>query len=126
MRLFRHILAHLLWIIPLLAWLGVGAYVYQHENNVVAKGHCVYEYTAEHWHKHSPPTYSKHAVRLYNNKAYIVPGTCSDSYVSWNDEHKILMFIGICSIIPYGLLATLIIILIGFALYDLFKLIYGK
>ena len=126
MRIFRHILAHLLWIIPLLAWLGVGAYVYQHHNAELAKGKCVYEYTSEHWHKHSPPTYSNHAVRLYNNKAYVVSGTCSDSYVSWEDEHKILTFIGICSILPYGILCSLILTFVGCALYDLFKLIYGK
>lgn len=48
MKIFRHILAHLLWIIPLLAWLGVGAYVYQHHNAELAKGKCVYEYTSEH------------------------------------------------------------------------------
>ena len=126
MKIVRHILAHLLWIIPLLAWLGVGAYTYQHHNAERAKGKCVYEYTSEHWHKHSPPTYSNHAVRLYNNKAYVVSGTCSDSYVSWEDEHKILAFIGICSLLPYGILCFLLVIFIVSALYDLFKLIYGK
>lgn len=126
MKIFRHILAHLLWIIPVLAWLGVGAYVYKHDNDELAKGKCVYEYTSEHWHKHSPPTYSNHAVRLYNNKAYVVSGTCSDSYVSWGDEHRVLVFIGVCSILPYGILCSLIVIFGGCALYELFKFIYGK
>ena len=126
MKTFRHILAHLLWIIPLLAWLGVGAYTYKHDNDVLAHGKCVYEYTAEHWHKHSPPTYTKHAVRLYNNKAYIVSGTCSDSHISWRDEHRVLVFIGVCSIMPYGILGCLILIFVGCTFYDLFKKIYGK
>ena len=126
MQTFRHILAHLLWIIPVLAWLGVGAYVYKHDNDELAKGKCVYEYTTEHWHKHSPPTYSNHAVRLYNNKAYIISGTCSDSYISWSDEHRVLVLIGIFSILPYGLVCTLLLIFAGCALYELFKFIYGK
>ena len=126
MRIFRHILAHLLWIIPLLAWLGIGVYAYQHDNDELAHGKCVYEYTAEHWHKHSPPTYTNHAVRLYDNKAYVVPGTCSDSYIAWRYEHKLLFGIGVCSIAPFGIIFCLILIFIGFALYDLFKFIYGK
>lgn len=126
MRTFRHILAHLLWIIPLLAWLGVGAYVYKHDNDVLAHGRCVYEYTAEHWHKHSPPTYSKHAVRLYNNKAYIVSGTCSDSHISWSDTHKTLYTIAVLSILPYAFIALVILAGLILLFYDLFKKIYGK
>lgn len=126
MTKFRHILAHLLWIIPLLAWLGIGAYVFQHDNDELAKSECVYEYQVEHWHKHSPPTYSNHAIRLYNNRVYVVSGTCSDSYVSWNDEHKVLRFIGMLSFAPYFVLCMLLLIFVCYALYNLFKLIYGK
>ena len=126
MKTFRHILAHFLWIIPLLAWLGVGAYTYQHDNDVLAHGKCVYEYTAEHWHKHSPPTYSKHAVRLYNNKAYIVSGTCSDSHISWSDTHKTLYTIAVLSILPYAFIALTILAGLILLFYELFKKIYGK
>ena len=126
MRTFRHILAHLLWIIPLLAWLGVGAYTYFHDNEPVAKGECLKTYVFEHWHKHSPPTQSVHSVYFYQGQAYVVDGSCSDSYISWKDTHKILYTIAIFSILPYALIALLIAAGLIILFYEIFKKIYGK
>lgn len=122
----RKLLAHAIWIIPLIAWMTCGAIVFTHDNDYVAKGECLKTYTLEHWHKHSPPTYSTHTVMLYHNNAYVVSGTCDTGAISWQDTHKLLYGIGLISCVPWITLAIAIVCAIVGLFILLFKKIYPE
>lgn len=122
----RKLLAHAIWIIPLVAWMTCGVIMVTHENDYVAKGECLKTYTLEHWHKHSPPTYSTHTVMLYNNRAYVVPGTCDTAVISWQDTHQLLYFIGLLSGMPWFALALAIVCAIVVLFMFLFNEIYPE
>lgn len=122
----RKYLAHLVWLIPLIAWMTCGAIAYIHDNEVIAKGECLKTYTLEHWHKHSAPTYTTHTVMLYNNNAYVVDGVCDVAAISWKDEHQIIYGLGILSILPWALLALAGITFIIALMCLLFDIIRGN
>lgn len=121
----RKYLAHLVWLIPLIAWMSCSVITYTHDNEYIAKGECLKTYTQEHWHKHSAPTYTTHTVMLYNDNAYIVNGGCDVAAISWRDEHKIIYGLGILGVLPWGLLAIFIVALICAAFVLLYDVIRG-
>lgn len=126
MNTFRKLLAQSIWIVPLVAWMSCGVIFFKHENDVIAKGECLKTFTVEHWHKHSPPTYTTHTVMLYANNAYVVPGTCDTGAVSWSDTHKALTAIGVTSVAPWFVTGLVIVAGIIYALIILYKYIYPQ
>lgn len=122
----RKYLAHLVWIVPLVAWMTCGVITKIHDNEPIAKGECLKTYTIEHWHKYSPPTTTTHTVMLYKNQAYVVNGTCQSGTISWVDTHSFLYFLGITSLIPWCFLGLVIVATICVLMYILFKYIQGE
>jgi len=122
----RKILAQLVWIIPLIAWMTCGAIVYTHENDYIAKGECLKTYTTEHWHKHSAPTYSTHTVMFYNGNAYVVDGECEVAAISWSDTHQVLLFFGVTSVVAWLALGLFLAAIVIFIFYLIYTMIYGK
>ena len=122
----RRYLAHLVWLIPLIAWMTCGIIAYTNDNEIVAKGECLKTYTQEHWHKYSAPTYTTHTVMLYNDNVYVVNGNCDVAAISWRDEHQIIYGLGVLSIFPWSLLALAGIAFIIALMCLLFDIIRGN
>ena len=122
----RKYLAHLVWIIPLVAWMSCGVISFFCANDVEATGECLKSYTIEHWHKYSPPTYTTHSVIYYSGQAFVIPGSCPTNEISWKYAHPAIYFIGQTSIIPWIVLLIIFIAILCYAAYNLFLLIRGN